>query len=575
MGLVKCPDCGKMVSSRAINCPDCGCPAEFFAHEESNDESVGSSESKQVIGIDESDIEPIVSKQLEKTLVENKKVKARSAVDIKRDVHSSLKKALRMTKDYAGIEKTNVAFILDLEKRLNCDYHITYISSSNVEEKISSIINGNYEYPYVIVSADFQFNYGQHKYKFKNLEGISNKLYFDDKKWSSEYAPTLEIISSNVEDINGILEKVKEAYKESITLDIPILDGKLIEIGVKYETNEEPRHITGNDDDGVWTAIVKFSKSKYVALMDKDNIKTSYLPRERYRKVQTALYYAELYKKKSDFIADASLYKILIEEFATQKPRPQGLLSGMAADFMKGAKQTFGPKQNKEYIKLKELVANGASFDSKLVDGAFPNVTLFYHNLPNDIANKKDPSNLENMVNSFMDGVQGEVTRICKELGIPRDVDPFINASDREKNMQTIDGLTYILNKLDENMEKNIEDVVAVYKSELWDKVEERQRQIEAQRERRRIEEEIYGPSEHSSGGGLISSIAKDAISGRIANAGIEKQMRLSREEASAREKQRQKEAKRLEEEARRDKWISDFHEPSEWARKNLDRYKK
>ncbi len=30
MALVKCPDCGKMVSARVAACPECGCPAEFF-----------------------------------------------------------------------------------------------------------------------------------------------------------------------------------------------------------------------------------------------------------------------------------------------------------------------------------------------------------------------------------------------------------------------------------------------------------------------------------------------------------------------------------------------------------------
>lgn len=30
MALVKCPDCGKMVSTNALSCPACGCPAEFF-----------------------------------------------------------------------------------------------------------------------------------------------------------------------------------------------------------------------------------------------------------------------------------------------------------------------------------------------------------------------------------------------------------------------------------------------------------------------------------------------------------------------------------------------------------------
>ncbi len=34
MALLKCPDCGKMVSSRAKACPECGCPMDFFSIEE-------------------------------------------------------------------------------------------------------------------------------------------------------------------------------------------------------------------------------------------------------------------------------------------------------------------------------------------------------------------------------------------------------------------------------------------------------------------------------------------------------------------------------------------------------------
>ena len=30
MPLVKCPDCGKLVSSRATACPVCGCPSSYF-----------------------------------------------------------------------------------------------------------------------------------------------------------------------------------------------------------------------------------------------------------------------------------------------------------------------------------------------------------------------------------------------------------------------------------------------------------------------------------------------------------------------------------------------------------------
>ena len=30
MALMKCPDCGRSVSPRAVACPECGCPAEYF-----------------------------------------------------------------------------------------------------------------------------------------------------------------------------------------------------------------------------------------------------------------------------------------------------------------------------------------------------------------------------------------------------------------------------------------------------------------------------------------------------------------------------------------------------------------
>lgn len=40
MGLVKCPDCGKMVSDRVNACPECGCPREFFDTQNDNERDV-------------------------------------------------------------------------------------------------------------------------------------------------------------------------------------------------------------------------------------------------------------------------------------------------------------------------------------------------------------------------------------------------------------------------------------------------------------------------------------------------------------------------------------------------------
>ncbi len=39
MSLLKCPDCGKMVSKRAVSCPNCGCPSEFFLAESNQEET--------------------------------------------------------------------------------------------------------------------------------------------------------------------------------------------------------------------------------------------------------------------------------------------------------------------------------------------------------------------------------------------------------------------------------------------------------------------------------------------------------------------------------------------------------
>lgn len=44
MALVKCPDCGKMVSTRVAACPECGCPSEYF---ESGNEMVNPSEAAE------------------------------------------------------------------------------------------------------------------------------------------------------------------------------------------------------------------------------------------------------------------------------------------------------------------------------------------------------------------------------------------------------------------------------------------------------------------------------------------------------------------------------------------------
>ncbi len=44
MALVKCPDCGKLVSERASVCPDCGCPKEYFQKTEKIEKEIAKAE---------------------------------------------------------------------------------------------------------------------------------------------------------------------------------------------------------------------------------------------------------------------------------------------------------------------------------------------------------------------------------------------------------------------------------------------------------------------------------------------------------------------------------------------------
>ena len=66
MALLKCPDCGKMVSPRVENCPFCGCPSKFFAQEGENI----SENSKEEERIDKEKPEEVPEEEEEET-VEN------------------------------------------------------------------------------------------------------------------------------------------------------------------------------------------------------------------------------------------------------------------------------------------------------------------------------------------------------------------------------------------------------------------------------------------------------------------------------------------------------------------------
>lgn len=72
MALVKCPDCGKMVSERACSCLACGCPAEFFGKEKiEKEEDLDLSEAVSFINVTITDKEIQMNKEAsEKSLLD-------------------------------------------------------------------------------------------------------------------------------------------------------------------------------------------------------------------------------------------------------------------------------------------------------------------------------------------------------------------------------------------------------------------------------------------------------------------------------------------------------------------------
>ncbi len=602
MKMKKCPDCGSLISTEVESCPKCSCPSEYFtecevekpsadADRTEKDQPQNNVESKKKVSIEIPDSlrQDGGKKPIPKTICE--------------DIHGTLKTEFLFALDFPCLMDANDAFLRRLEKELSFDYPVTCVKSKDILDYCKRIDEGNFNYPYVIVCADAVPNstYSYYHYKMKDEIGTwrkSIKQYYNGTFWPVDYAPRIAVISDTESQIKDIIGKIEGLYKQkwtSVRINVLGDSSRMVEAHLSYDHSWGPERIAAKGSEILWKSGIIFNRKPFVLRMDEESGNIGYKPKEDYRRLQIAQYYDQIYKEKIKCEGDIRLYKLLLEEYTAQRQAPQDGLVGLASGFLKGAKEALGPSQNEDYRKLKDIMASNGTYDAELIEKAFPNFTVFYHNLPNDIAQRTNPDVLKNMLQGFMTNVQSGRDKILNELGIPKHLDGYV--SDFESNLQSTKGIDILLKEMDRHPEKTISEVVKDYKEKREKAITEKERAEKANRENeeflRNLElfgqkgeiiydnprdyEPYYDDYEPRRGHGIISTLiheTTDASRSSRDSREVAKAIREQTEWMQKQEKQRQKEAKDAAYKANYDRWMEDFHKPSDWAIRNLDKYK-
>ena len=184
MGLIKCPDCGNMVSDRAAACPSCGCPAD--AIKESLQET------------DNPDDKELIWMHL-------------------------LFRVMRCI-DRQDLIIANECVLKDLEQRLDLSYPVTFVGKDNIEDQVVKIQNREFAFPYVFVTANCR--YTDHlKFTLTRDDGFTYQRYYDIKTLPANYTPVIEVFSDDRKQLEEITEHINGLMKEYKKYSAPFLGG--------------------------------------------------------------------------------------------------------------------------------------------------------------------------------------------------------------------------------------------------------------------------------------------------------------------------------------------------------------
>ncbi len=508
MGLIKCPDCGNMVSERAAACPSCGCPADAFSNSSTempdtievvkkieikpNTNSIIDDRFRRSDGtLDDTHnvFSPNYRKNNNSNNVFSPNYKKAAETDHDDQIGSFIAYSMFKAIDRQDLMLANETIIKYLQGNLSINRPITYFSLENCSIA-GKVHNHEFTFPYIIVTANFRYYLDYRRFTLTRADGRSYSRYFDQKTLPSEYAPKIEVISDNESEVLEIIDKIKGLFKEPKSFYVPFLGGndESLSFSCEIESVEKTGDIYSGGKTIFLHKTVVFKRSPWASYIDDEANPTKNESMRFFRKVQYTQFCLLYSQMKDNCDSQLTLYERLY----------------LYVSMFRGA---FGPAQTDEYKILRNRVQAGQPFDADLIDKAFPTISLIYHELPNDINNKTPVSKVKEMVYEKLDQYKAKWEKACVEINLPNDFDMYGKIVCCRDN----DGLSFILECLDKNVTRSMDDILEEIKARVTSMYMEEQRQAQ---------NSYYEPEPQYSGSGtsILGSVLQTAAGVALGN---------------------------------------------------------
>ena len=344
--------------------------------------------------------------------------------------------------DRKDLVMANDILLADLRERLRTEYPVTFIGSSNFEEQLSNIADKRFSFPYVFVTADFRYIIDYMKFPLVSKGGRIYERYYDENILPCNYGPVIEIFSDNPEQVNKISEKITALFKNAKTYSIPFADSENDSLQFTNEVAQisEPQLLVDSVETKLIRRTVTLKQNKWASVKgSEDTVSLESIKTLRMLQLaQFCLYFAS---GKAGCEKELDLY-----------------------DFIFNGTRSKVPYQTGEFKSLKNLIISGRPFDSDLVDKVFPNISLIYHELPNNLLSRTYVSVVREKVFGLIGMYETTWKTICDSFDLPEELDvPDWDYSGLSNNVRSTDGLGFLIESLVEDHTRKINDLVNEY----------------------------------------------------------------------------------------------------------------
>ena len=286
MGLIKCPDCGNMVSDRATACPSCGCPAEAF----------GGSAFSQGNGS--------------------------TGTELETQFCSYIAYPLYRSFDREDLMQANMRVVDYLKSRLKGVRPVTFFSLENCG-LAKEIVEYRFTFPYVFVTSTFRYHLDYKSFTLTRSDGNKITRYFDRKTLPCEYAPRIEVISDNEAEVIDLIEKIKNIFRVPLRFTAPFLGAKdeYLTFDCEIESVQMARDIYSGGKTVFLHKTVVFKKVPWASYTDDEVNPCKNEAMNLLRKLQYAQF-CLLYSEKAGTPEEKDYYRIRWEKACAEANLP-------------------------------------------------------------------------------------------------------------------------------------------------------------------------------------------------------------------------------------------------------------